>query len=147
MIELIPYEAAHLFELMEQGIIECCPSSSPYNIELAKSREDDIGSVTAVLDGQILACSGAKQVWPGVGELWATFSPQVDDHKVEIARLTRTVLDDIMTLGKFHRIQCHVVSNFYRGLRMAQFLGFDEEGIARKYTMNAEDCYLFSIVR
>jgi len=147
MIEVIPYEASHLFELMDRGILECCVSNCSYNIELAKNREDDIGSVTAVLDSEILACAGAKHLWPGVGDLWALFSPEVDNHKIEIARLTKKVLDDIMELGKFHRIQCHVKSNYYRGLRLAQFLGFDEEGLARKYTVNGEDCYLFSIVR
>ena len=147
MIELVPYQAIHLFDLMEQGILEGCPRLDTYNAELAVSRENDIGTATAMLDGTVLACAGVKQLWPGVGDMWAVFSPRIDDHKTTMARIAKTVLKNAMTVGQFHRIQCYVIASFTRGLRLAQFLGFKEEGFAKQYTIDRDDCFLFAITR
>lgn len=148
MITIINYNWTHMMALGEDGLQECLdPVLDEEAEKLARHRELAGPARTAIINQQILACSGIEIIWPGVAELWALFSRESDHYFMELGRICKNVVAGFMVEAKLHRIQCHVREDFWRGLRLAQFLKFTEEGIARKYTPDGRDCITFSIVR
>jgi len=146
MIDLVKFEAKHMISLIENGVIECGirAESNDYVRNIAKERESEGTSMTGIEDGTILGCYGVDELWPGVGEFWAMFSPAIKDRSMEVCRLIASEVDRMA--AKFHRVQCHVRTDFFASLRMIQFLKFEEECICRKYTQDGSDCFQYSRV-
>ncbi len=143
MIELVPFEAKHMIELFGNGVIECGVQAvnNDYVNRVALEREQE-GLAMTGLDNGVLGCYGIDELWPGVGEFWAMFSPDIADRQFEVCRLIKS---EIERLGeKYHRVQCHIRSDFYASLRMVQWLDFNEECICEKYTQDGVDCYQYS---
>lgn len=145
---VVPYESGHMMELVAKGCMECVRVEVDETVEvLARKRALDIGASTVLHNGEVIACAGVQELWPGIGEIWSLFSLSTDEHYIQVSRIARDVVENIMGSGRIRRLQCHVRMDFYRGLRLAQFLGFTEEGIAKGFDPNGEDCYLFGMVR
>lgn len=100
----------------------------------------------AIVDdnGDVLACGGVIQYWPGRGESWAIFNPRTKANALKVVRLMRDHLDTL----PFRRIEATVICGFARGRRFAELLGFElEKECVRKYLPDGSDCDLFARVK
>jgi len=143
MIELVPFEAKHMIELFGNGVIECGVQAVDLEVvkRLANEREQE-GLAMTGLDNGVLGCYGIDELWPGVGEFWAMFSPEIAPRFIEVCRLIKSEVDRLSS--QYHRVQCYIRGDFYPSLRMIQWLDFDEECICKKYTRDGADCYQYS---
>ncbi len=146
MIELVPFKAEHMIDLLSIGVIECGVRARGDVVNrVAEERELEGKSQTGKDGDQILGCYGVDELWPGVGEFWAMFSPSIKGRSVEACRLIKS---EVESLSKdFNRVQCHIRNDFYPSLRMIQWLDFEEECLCRKYTQDGVDCYQYSKVK
>ncbi len=147
MIDLIPFEAGHMIKLIGEGVIECGVRSVDSEIvrRLATEREAEGNAMTGLDDNTVLGCYGIDEMWPGVGEFWALFSPDIIARSIEVCRLIKSEVERMSI--EYHRVQCHIRNDFYSSLRMIQWLGFNEDCICKKYTQDSADCYQYSRVK
>lgn len=79
-------------------------------------------SWTAVLDGEVLACGGTIQHWPGRHMAWTHLGPQTAPHMLWLTRAVKEKLQ-----GVKGRIEMNVRCGFEQGHRWAGLLGFTVE--------------------
>lgn len=79
-------------------------------------------SFTGMVDGEVVACAGVVQQWPGRHACWALLGPTAAKQILWITREVRKVLDAVPG-----RIELTVRSDFPAGQGWARLLGFEVE--------------------
>ncbi len=150
MVEIAPLKAQDILDILADGIVECNMRTSDPNDairQLAQRYEKCIGSVTGRENGKPLFCAVLSVMWPGVGNLVALISVNFVAHKIAGCRAAREVLEGMIETNHLHRVHTTVRCDFRAGQRFAEWLGFQAEGIARKYTYDQMDSIYYAIVR
>ena len=95
-------------------------------------------------DGRIVFCCGVHDMWPGVGEIWAVFSPlaQKYPHTWQVAK---TLLD--VGFKDYVRLQAPLDLSYDAAIRFDERLGFKSEGVMRRYGPRGEDRTMYALVR
>jgi len=88
---------------------------------------------SAFVDGKIIAMGGVFILWPGTGEAWCLTSPEIRKHAVFFIRAVNRYLDIIAQAKKLERIQAAVQADFLAGMKFAEGVGFEAEGLMPKY--------------
>jgi len=142
------FQATDMKHILTEGIIECGlqTTGNEYLHQIAIDYEEAGLSVTVLLDEKIMGCGGVTLFWPGVGEMWAMFSPDVTRYPIETVKQTLRALNRIIEDNKLHRVQCYVRSDLV-SQGFVKALGFKEEYVAKKFTHDKKDCTFYSIVR
>lgn len=102
---------------------------------------------TLVHEGRPIAVVGISMYWEGVAYAWAFVSPEVGKHRKSFIRGTKDLIHWAMDAFKLHRLQATCVTDpplFYRTLEV---LGFEREGLMRRYGLDGSDHYLYAFVR
>lgn len=95
-----------------------------------------------LLDGDtILAVGGLHMMWFGVGEAWLLVSPKALDKPVALARYSNKLLHGIVEKTQVRRVQASVHTHDTRAMIFAEWLGFEHEGIMRKYGLEGDDYF------
>lgn len=100
-------------------------------------------AATAEVDGRIVACAGVAEIGFGMGSLWAFLSVDSGRHFVRLDRCVRRLLE----IPSYRRIEASAAASFQPACRWLELLGFDAEGVMRKYGPNGEDCMRYAKVR
>ena len=95
-------------------------------------------------DGKILVCSGVHNMWSGVGEAWAVFSPDAGNHP-HMWVLAKQVMTGWKQI--YHRLQAALDVNYPQAIRFDERLGFKPEGLMRRYGPHGEDRIMYAWVR
>lgn len=126
--EIVPFEPRHLRDLAAQ------PNQEHLGAFLAGSafpeQVAEQGACWTVLSfGRPVACGGFRELWPGRAEVWATLSDEAKPYAMRITRAVKRGLD----IHPAERIEATVLAGFEPGMRWARSLGFEEEGVRRRY--------------
>jgi len=84
---------------------------------------------TALADGQVIACVGLIQHWPGRRFVWAYLAHDAGRHMLRLTWQVRRWL-------RYHgagRIEAAIDPEFHASVRWARRLGFQREGTMRQY--------------
>jgi hypothetical protein len=148
MIDVVDFKAEHLIGILHEGAVECGVIESPGDgvLSLAMSRENTATCWSGFAGDKLWACGGVDILWAGVGEAWAFFSPAIKENPLAITRAVKKILVDYLQNLDLHRIQCHVRHNLKPAVRFVQALGFEQEGINRRFTHDKVDCLEFAMV-
>lgn len=96
------------------------------------------GSFTAMHEGKILAMGGVVPHRRGVGEAWFLVYHKVDINPSALFFTARQGFKKIQEHWRYHRVECNVRHDFYKGLRFARLLGFKKEVDKPFYGENGE---------
>ncbi len=133
MIRIVSYRPEH-YEQLERGDWHknepCLPPSGR--------------AVTFLVNDKPMAIVGAYQVLPGVAQLWAYVSKQVDKR---FARIAKLALEYFMLNESLRRVQMTVRADYAKGKRFARFLGFEPEAIMQKYGTDGSNYWLYAKVQ
>ena len=111
--------------------------------EYAHSIVDHTGfGWAALLDGKTIACAGVLEFWANRGQGWALLSEVALANFIAIHRFARCVLRD----QPFARVEIFVDQHHDAGIRWAERLGFEREGLMRRFTTDGRDCFLYAKV-
>ena len=97
---------------------------------------------TATSSGEVMACIGVIPQWPGYSRAWALVSRDAGRCMVSLTR-------GIARWLRFHnegRVDTAVRCDFDAAIRWAKMLGFQQEGVMRKYDPEGADYYLYAQV-
>lgn len=97
-------------------------------------------------DDRVIGCIGMIMLWQGVGQAWAVFSPLIEEHGIAVSRAAKRMISHGFDEYGLDRLQAIVLPEEGRNIKWARFLGFEEEGIARKLVYG-KDFLVMSIVR
>lgn len=137
MTKVIPFKPEHLQSLDEDtfkrlGLI-------PDWFEKAKQFNGNGTCYSGFVDDELIACAGINILWPGVGEAWAVVTPRIYKHPLFFHKAIVHELNAIIKKHKLCRIQATVLNDFPKGKEWLERLGFEPEGIMRKYDTEGLD--------
>jgi len=102
------------------------------------------GQCFTALDGdKILACAGVMDMWEGRVLAWALISGDCKKNFVRIFKAIKRFVDS----HPADRIEATVDVNFDEGHRLMKLLGFEYEGLARKYLPDGRDVSMYARVK
>jgi hypothetical protein len=96
-------------------------------------------SWSAEVDGRIVASAGLVPLWKGVAEAWMLGSDDVGRHRIKVARQLRVMLDEVMWHRGIYRAQANIHHKFEKAIRLAEWLGFENEGLMRRFGIEGAD--------
>lgn len=115
-----------------------------HEIEGVKYPEET--SFTLEDNGEVLGCFAFLQVCEKRGVVCSFISRNAGRAMLKMVKQFRKLLDDGMDKTGMERIEISVMSGFEHGERFAQMLGFECEGVMRKY-YKGKDYKLFARVK
>lgn len=140
-MKVIPFEPDHLKTLaLQDSQTWLMPMLNPeYGESLLKAGD----CFTAIEGDEILGCAGTMKIWEGRIIAWALISGKSGAHFVGIFKAIKRYLD----LNDARRIEATVDVDFKEGHRLMRLLGFEYEGLMRKYLADGRDMCLYARVR
>jgi len=105
-----------------------------------------LGPAVTVTDSedQIVFCCGIHNMWPGVGEIWAVFSPLAKIYPctwVTAKSLLKSNFKNYVRLqAPLDPVACP------EAIRFDERLGFKPEGIMKRYGPHGEDMIMYALV-
>lgn len=84
---------------------------------------------------RVLGCWGLLPLWSGCSEAWMLVSPEIGFGSLSVVRSIQGILD----VAVEHRIQTSVLASFDKGQKFIEFLGFQKEGLMKKYDARQRD--------
>lgn len=123
----------------------------PEHLELLKPRACHAGEGISEIHGPAvtytheelpLAIVGVYEFTPGVHQAWGVLSEQVTEHSLSFHRSLCLLLAYYADRKEARRIQMSVRVGYDMGLRWAKSLGFEEEGVMKKYGPDSHDYVL-----
>jgi len=100
------------------------------------------------LQGEIVFCCGVHDFWPGVGEVWASFSPLARRYPHTLQAIKWVLHELCFKKFNYRRIQAVVGLDDNAAIRFDEkHLGFKKEGIMRRYGPHGEDRILYALLR
>lgn len=97
-------------------------------------------------EDRCIGAYGLIELWPGVARVWALFSSELLDSIPTVLALH--VKRDLKRAEELdlHRIEATVVASHQVGIGFLEWLGFEKEGLMRRYGPDGEDFILFAKV-
>ena len=99
------------------------------------------------LDGKLVGCAGVCLFWPGVGEAWVAFAPEVLNLRKEAYHYVGDYLQRIMDEHNLRRVQATANTQWTLAIKYLENLGFKREGILRKYDPFGNDHYMYALIK
>lgn len=96
---------------------------------------------TGLIEGRVVGCAGVRPMWAGVGEAWAVFSLEALDRPAALFRAAARGLAALENARGLRRIQATCHADHAAGARFLQALGFEREGLLRRYGLRGEGNY------
>lgn len=113
--------------------------------EMSGAGKESLGSYEGVIgytgmEGDaVLATGGVHPMWEGVGEAWLLVGKEGYEKPTTVAKWTDYLFQHIQEEFGLFRIQASVSALDLTANRYAQWLGFEKEGIMRKYGPDGTD--------
>lgn len=93
---------------------------------------------------KIVFCCGVVDMWPGVGQVWASFSPLARRYPHTLQAM-KWVIRHLFEKYHYTRIQTMETTENKAAIRFDEkYLGFKREAIMRRYGRHGEDYILFA---
>ena len=134
--KIIPYLKEHGDEIISFGmndkLMEVDASFTENRLDTAIAGM----SFTLLVNNNIVLAGGIIPIWDGVAEGWVMSSKRVFDHKIRAASAVKKRLDYLCINNKIRRLQTAVKEEFYTGVRFAEWLGLQKEGLMKYYGLD-----------
>lgn len=139
-LDIVPFEPGHVerMKLQHRQINALSVATGQYLFALK------VGGLSATaMDGAtVLACAGIVIEPFGSGTLWSFVSDEAGRHFVRLDRCVRRML----SIPRLRRIDATTEVGFAQGCRWLEMLGFENEGVMRKYGPDGADHYRYARV-
>lgn len=144
-MRLIDFEPAHAEALIEDGLNRNAPTPSDYKTWAGDLVVKGL-AFTGVENGHLVGSAGIAPLWPGVAEGWFLGGWRLHENVLSSIRVIRRELKLMVDENKIHRLQCVVRTDWPEAQRFIEFLGWEKEGLMKKYTTEKIDYYRYARV-
>ena len=143
MIEVIPYKKEHARLIYETNIRERDAGISEDIEELSTAWERQGPAYTIIIDEAIVFCGGFILMGWNRAEAWTLMSDLFYKYPKSCFKICRDYTNKIVKEYRLRRVQAIIDIDFDAGVRFAERLGFEEEGILKSYGPEGEDMLMF----
>lgn len=140
------YKATDFLDIELMDYEKKCREDQP--VEMMAKLKKILGPAVTVVDpdGEIVFCAGIHNLWPGVGEIWAVFSPLAKRYP-DTWIVARRLLDRYFSNG-YVRLQAALDPvDCPEAIRFDERLGFKPEGLMKRYGPHGEDMIMYALVK
>ena len=145
-MNIVDYKGSHGQKILANKMNKGAPEKITKFIDFADSLVVPGLSFTAIHQDKVIASAGFKPLWDGVAEVWFLASKDFHNHKLQIIKITKTKLKQIVEDNNLIRLQTAVRVDWPEAQRFASFMGLEKEGLMRKYGPDGTDYYGYSRV-
>ena len=142
MIEIVEFEAKHCQDLLlqdAQSLAQPLLESAEYAESLAQGGPH----FSALHDGAVVGCAGVWMIEPHRGIAWALIATGIGINMLHMHKAVKRFLDECQV----PRIETSVNYDFTQGHRWMEMLGFEAEGVMRKYYPDGSDAIMYARVQ
>ena len=100
-----------------------------------------IHGYTLLEDSEIVAMGGVHMLWNKVGEAWVMLGKDAKSKPRTVAKYADLMFDVIIHKNKLNRVQASIAVNDAKAIRFGKWLGFEMEGLMRRYGPDGSDYY------
>ena len=130
----------------KDGDIEKIDLQDEQKHEIISAKYPEETSFTIEDNGEVLGCFAFLEVCEKRGVVCSFISRNAGRAMLKMVKQFRKMLDDGMEKTGMERIEMQVLADFNHGERFAKLLGFECEGVMRKY-YKGRDYKLFARVK
>lgn len=142
MINLVVAEASHLDLFKASDVFLGEPFARD---AIQRALERNLGfAYTCFMGTEVLGCIGGYRLWEGVAEIWAWLSDAIKKYPVAFTRRVLHSLEYHQVKLNLHRYQMSARVDAPKAERWARTLGFQREGLMRRYGQDGSDYILMS---
>jgi len=139
-MKVMAYKEGHLdFLIPKEGYFE----DKGLIAEAIKDLTDTV-AVTVVKNRIVVAVFGITQKRKGIFECWSMIGNEVKRNPIEFYRTVKSLIKEYEEKLNIVRLEMTVKHNLRDACKFAASLGFDQEGLMRKYGLNGEDYFLYA---
>ena len=147
MLYIVPYTKEHgkiiLSYQMNHKILEA--DRKFINIEGdAMNLEQDNLAFTGMVNDKPIFAAGMKMIWGQVAEGWVIASSDMWNYPLSVAKAIKKDFAKVARKYNIKRVQTAVRSDFDKGIRFAEWLGLENEGLMKHYGFDGSDQYRFA---
>ena len=146
-LHIVPYTKAHgQFILSCQMNHKVLEADRHYiNVEGdAKNLEQDHLAFTGIVNHKPIFAAGMKIIWGQVAEGWVIASSEMWKHPIGVAKAIKNDFARVAKENNITRVQSGIRKDFKQGLRFAEWLGLEKEGLMKKWGFDGSDQYLYA---
>ena len=118
----------------------------PESSKAAMMKETCLSAYTALLESKVFMIGGVYGLWQNVGEAWFMMSSHAYKMPFAAAKYSSLLLDHVQEDNKLQRIQASVHADDSQAIRYVEWLGFENEGLMKRYGPDGSDYYRFARV-
>ena len=118
----------------------------PESSKAAMMKETCLSAYTALLESKVFMIGGVYGLWQNVGEAWFIMSSHAYKMPFAAAKYSSLLLDHVQEDNKLQRIQASVHADDSQAIRYVEWLGFENEGLMKRYGPDGSDYYRFARV-
>jgi len=104
-------------------------------------------AVSVLKNRKPIAVFGTVNIWHGVEEAWFLLEEQFRKYPYLMTRMGKLFIRLKFQDDSLHRLQITVRCDDNRAVKWAECLGFQTEGVMRKYGPDGADFYIMSITK
>ena len=147
MPSLMPFRKEDLHKINLRSFDEQVTMGVPNAFEMIARQAENGMAYTGIDDnGEIVAIGGVTMLWDKVGSGWVMTSDLLLKYKVWTHRAIKEILDLAIVKYNLHRIESIILEDHIVSQAWAERLGFEREGLLRKYDTKGNDYYLYAKV-
>jgi len=145
MTKVIPFKAAHV-DCMDIREYENNTVAKWPNFQQALTEWENKNIAGTILaDGRVIAVFGFIEMWPGVCEVFVLPSKYLHQYSIGFAKCVKRALNSGI-FETYHRIQIQAMDDDLHN-RWLKFLGFELEGVFKKYDAQGNDYKMWARVK
>jgi len=143
MIEVIQYKKEHAYSIFQNNMRERELGITKDFDEFATGWEVSGPAYTIIIDGSIVFCGGVILTGWNRGEAWTLMSDLFYKYPKSCYKICKNQLNEVIKEHGLKRVQAVIDVDFEDGVRFAEHLGFEKEGILKSYGPEGEDMLMF----
>ena len=101
-------------------------------------------SFSLIKDEHVVFIISFDLLWSGVAKVWGVVNASFLNLTFPIFRYSSYIIYKMITYYNLHRLQCNIISTFYKSRRMMKFLGFKKEATLYNYGPDKETYIQYS---
>lgn len=132
-VRIIPFKAEHV-DCLDMREIE---AKMHIGFDTFKEAEKSCVAVTGLLDGRIMLCGGIRPFLDYTAEIWLLPSVYLASAPVTVGKRVRRWLFDTRKDMSLKRLQTCCIDDAFHA-RWMVYLGFEKEGVLRRYNFGMD---------
>ena len=110
----------------------------------AQNLEQDHLAFTGIVNHKPIFAAGMKIIWGQVAEGWVIATNEMWNHPLGVAKAIKKDFARVTKEHNIQRVQTGIRKDFKEGIRFAEWLGLEREGLMKNWGFDGSDQYLYA---